>query len=57
MVNSYKHSDYEHVFAEFKGTVLAGWEVGVPKVTVTDLNRNTAELKIDESADTASTEK
>lgn len=57
MVNSYKHGDYEHVFAEFKGEVLAGWEVGVPKVTVTDLNGNTVELEINESADTASTEK
>lgn len=57
MVNSYKHSDYEHVFAEFKGMVLAGWEVGIPKVTVTDVNGNTAELEIDESADTAITER
>lgn len=57
MVNSYKHGDYEHVFAEFKGTVLAGWEIGVPKVTVTDENGNTAELTIDEAADQAITEK
>lgn len=56
MVNSYKHNDYEHVFAEFKGKVLAGWEVGIPRVTVTDANGNTAELIINESVDRRSTE-
>ena len=56
MVNSYKHSDYEHVFAEFKGKVLAGWEVGIPRITATDANGNTAELVINESADRRSTE-
>ena len=48
MVNSYKHKDYEHVFAEFKGMILAGWEPGVPMVTATDTHGNSAELRIDE---------